>query len=109
MITIGQDKKQMKNILQRDKQKGNKKKQWKKVGRVGGCRRKNTLYIFKAKKGKQCQYNGTENLSVVIKYLIEAFKMRLLSIAESFESPKRSNSTFKWLGKLLKDELMLVM
>ena len=35
-------------------------------------------------------------------YLIEAFKMRLLSIAESFESPKRSNSTFKWLGKFFK-------
>ena len=29
--------------------------------------------------------------------------MRSLSIAESFESPK-SNSIFKWLGKLLKDE-----
>ena len=35
--------------------------------------------------------------------------MRLLSIAESFESPKRSNSTFKWLSKFLKDELMLDM
>ena len=60
-----------------------------------GRRRKNTLYIFKAKEGKQCQKNGTENLFVVITYLIEAFKMRLLSIAERFESPKRSNSTFK--------------
>ena len=37
----------------------------------------------------------TENLFVVITYLIEAFKMRLLSIAESFESPKRSSLTFK--------------
>ena len=33
--------------------------------------------------------------------------MRLLSIAKSFESPKRNNSTFKWLSKFLKDELML--
>ena len=33
--------------------------------------------------------------------------MRLLSIAESFESPKRSNSTFKWLGKFLNNDLML--
>ena len=56
------------------------------------------------------QNNGTENLFVVIIYLIEAFKMRLLLlIAESSESPKRSNSTFKWLGKFLKDELMLDM
>ena len=39
--------------------------------------------------------NGTENLFVVIMYFIDAFKMRLLSIAESFESPKRNNSTFK--------------
>ena len=39
-------------------------------------------------------------------YLLEAFKMRLLSIAGSFESSKRSNSTFKWLGKFLKDEPM---
>ena len=29
--------------------------------------------------------------------------MRLLSIAKSFESPKRNNSTFKWLSKFLKD------
>ena len=35
--------------------------------------------------------------------------MRLLSIAESFESPKRSSSTFKLLGKFLKEELMLDM
>ena len=35
--------------------------------------------------------------------------MRLLSIAGSSESPRRSNSTFKWLGKFLKDELMLNM
>ena len=42
-------------------------------------------------------------------FLTEAFQMRLLTIAGSFESPKRSNSTFKWLGKFLKDELMLDM
>ena len=42
-------------------------------------------------------------------YLREAFKMRLLSIAERFESPKTSHSTFKWLGKFLKHELMLDM
>ena len=54
------------------------------------------IYIFKAKERKQYQNNSTENLFVVIKYLIEkVFKMRLLSIAGSFESPKRSNSTFK--------------
>ena len=35
--------------------------------------------------------------------------MRLLSTAGSFESPKRSSLTFKWLGKFLKDELMLEM
>ena len=51
--------------------------------------------IFKAKEIKQYQNNGTENISVVIIYLTEASKLRLLSIAESFESPKRSNSTFK--------------
>ena len=50
------------------------------------------IYIFKAKKRKQYENNGTENLFEVIMYLIEAFKMRLLLIAESFESPKRSNS-----------------
>ena len=33
--------------------------------------------------------------------------MRLLSIAESLKSPKRSNSTFKWLPKSLKVESML--
>ena len=44
---------------------------------------------------KQYQNNGPENLFVFIMYLIEAFKMRFLSIAGSFESPKRSNSTFK--------------
>ena len=70
---------------------------------------KNWIYIFKAKETKQYQNNGTENLFLVIIYLIESFKMRLLSIAESSESPKRSHSTFKWLGKFLKDELMLDM
>ena len=32
--------------------------------------RNNTLYIFKAKEGKQYQSNGTENLFVVVMYLI---------------------------------------
>ena len=62
----------------------------KKVGRGDGRHWKDTIYIFKAKEGKQYQNNGTENLFVVIMYLIEAFKMRLLSIAESFESQKQS-------------------
>ena len=53
------------------------------------------IYIFKAKERKQYQNNGTENLFLVIIYLIESFKMRLLSTAESSESPKRSHSTFK--------------
>ena len=72
----------------------------KKVGKSGGGgRRRNKneyififkaicyiIYIFEAKERKQYQNNGTENLFVVIIYLIEAFKMRLLSMAESFES-----------------------
>ena len=66
--------------------------------------KKKWIYIFKAKERKQYQNNGTENLFVVIMYLKEAFKMRLLSITGSFESPRRSNSTFKWLRKFLKDE-----
>ena len=70
---------------------------------------KKWIYIFKAKERKQYQNNGTENLFIFIMYLIEAFKMRLWSTAESFESPKRSNSTFKWLGKFLKYELTLDM
>ena len=45
------------------------------------------IYIFKAKERKQYQNSGTENLYLVIMYLIEVFKMRLLSIAESSESP----------------------
>ena len=44
-------------------------------------------YIYLKLKKENNQNNGTENLFVVIMYLIEAFKMRLLSIAESFESP----------------------
>ena len=73
--------------------------QWKKSegGRIGRWR-KNWIYIFKAKERKQYNVNSTENLFLVIIYLIEAFKMRLLSIAESFKSPKSSNSTFKSLG-----------
>ena len=66
------------------------------------------MNIFKAKERKQYE-NDTENLFLVIMCLIEAFKMGLLTIAESFESTKRSNSTFKWLAKFLKDELMLDM
>ena len=74
--------------------------QWKKLGGGGGGGGGVDVRTY--------QNNGTENLFVVIIYLIEAFKMRLLLlIAESSESPKRSNSTFKWLGKFLKDELML--
>ena len=62
----------------------------------GGSQRKYIyIYIFKAKERKQYQNNGTENLFVVIMYLIEDFKMRLLSIVGSFESPKTSNSTFR--------------
>ena len=57
--------------------------------------------MFEAKEGKQYHDNDTENLFVVIIYLIEAFKMRLLSIAETFEPPKRSNSTFKRPEKFL--------
>ena len=53
------------------------------------------IYLKLKKERKQYQNNGTENLFVVNIYLIEAFTMRLLSIAESFESPKRNNSTFK--------------
>ena len=52
------------------------------------ARGKKIIYI-KLKK-KQYQNSGTENLFVVIMYLIEAFKMRLLSIAERFESPKEA-------------------
>ena len=65
------------------------------VKKSGGHRRKNTLYIFKNKEEKQYQNNDTEDLFVVIIYLIEAFKMRLLSVAESLGSPERSNSIFK--------------
>ena len=53
------------------------------------------IYLKLKKERKQYQNNGTENLFVVKIYLIEAFTMRLLSIAESFGSPKRSNSIFK--------------
>ena len=53
------------------------------------------IYLKLKKERKQYQNNGTENLFVVNIYLIEAFTMRLLSIAESFESPKRNNSIFK--------------
>ena len=53
------------------------------------------IYIFKAKERKQQRNNGTENLFVVLIYLIKASTVRLLWIAENFESPKRINSTFK--------------
>ena len=79
------------------------RKSWERVDARG----KNTN-IFKAKERKQYE-NDTENLFLVIMCLIEAFKMGLLTIAESFDSTKRSNSTFKWLAKFLKDELMLDM
>ena len=99
MITIGRDKKQIKNILHSDKQKRDKKIQHKPyltalsnrtVKKVGRRRGGGGVDV------RTYQNNGTENLFVVIIYLIEAFKMRLLLlIAESSESPKRSNSTFK--------------
>ena len=59
-----------------------------KVGRGWTPEGKNEYIYLKLKKKKKKQYqnNGTENLFVVIMYLIEAFKMRLLSMAESFES-----------------------
>ena len=123
MITIRQDKKQIKNILQRERQPKKRQKniaqahisllsqieQWKKSREGVDARGKKWINIFEAKERKQYQNNGTENLFVVITYLIVTFKMRLLSIVQIFESPKRSNSTFKWLGKFLKDELMLDM
>ena len=73
--------------------------QWKKSWEGVDTRGKKWIYVSKAKERKQYQNNGNENLFVVIIYLIEVFKMRLLSIAGSFESQKRSNLTFKWLGK----------
>ena len=51
-------------------------------------------------------WNLSNTLYCYIKQII-AFILWLLSIAESFESSKSSNSTFKWLGRFLKDELML--
>ena len=50
------------------------------------------IYIFFFLKLKQYENNITENMFVVIMYLKEAFKRRLLLIVESFESPKRRNS-----------------
>ena len=96
----------MKNILQRDNQKETRKyststyltalsNRTVKKESGGGGRQGKKMNIFKAKERKQYQNNCTENLFVVIMYLIEAFKIRLLSIAESFKSPKRSNSIFK--------------
>ena len=85
----------MKNIFQRDNQKRDNKTSHKHIFHCRGWMpEEKNEYIFKVKE-KQYQNNGTENLFVVIIYLIEAFKMRLLSIAGSFESPKRSNSTLK--------------
>ena len=81
----------------------------KKVGRGWTPEERKCTYIFKAKEIKQYQNNGTEDISVVIIYLTEASKLRLLSIVESFESPKRRNSTFKWLRKFLRDDLKLEM
>ena len=71
-----------------------------------GHRRKNEFIYLKLNKENNIR---TMVLKIYLHSLIEAFKMRLLSTAESLESPKRSNSTFKWLGKFLKDELMLDM
>ena len=42
----------------------------KKVERRDGRQRKDTLYMFEAKEGKQYHDNDTENLFVVIIYLI---------------------------------------
>ena len=99
---MGETKKIKKNILQRDNQKRGKKIQQKHISHcplkksnekswegvdAGG---KRWTFIFQTKEGKQYQSNGTENLFVVIAYLIEAFKMRLLLIAESAESPKEA-------------------
>ena len=112
------DKKQMKNILQRDSRKRDVKIQHKYLSRCSlkynsekswewrwRTEEKKSMYMFKAKEGKQLQNNGTENLFVVIIYLIETSKMSLLSIAESLKSSKRSNLTFKRLGKFFKDEI----
>ena len=96
----------MKNILQRDNQKETRKyststyltalsNRTVKKSREGVDARGKKMNIYLKLKKEQYQNNGTENLFVVIMYLIEAFKMRLLSIAGRFESPKRSNSTFK--------------
>ena len=71
-----------------------------------GHQRKNEFIYLKLNKENNIR---TMVLKIYLHSLIEAFKMRLLSTAESLESPKRSNSTFKWLGKFLKDELMLDM
>ena len=100
----------MKNILQRDKQKRGKKKQQQhkhishcslkqncKKGRGGGGGGTDAggkikyIYIYISER-KQYQ---NSLFFVVIIYLKEAFKMGLLLIAESFESPNRSNLTFK--------------
>ena len=111
LITIRQDKKYktQENTAQAHISLFSQIEQWKKSREGVDARGKKWICIFKAKDRKQYQRNGTENLFVVIMYLIEAFKMRLLSITESLESPKRSNSTFKSLGKFSKDELMLEM
>ena len=86
--------------------------QWKKSQDGVDAGGKNWICIFKAKERKQYQSKGKmvlKNLFIAIIYFIEAFKMRLLSIADSFDLAKRSNSTFNWLGRFLKDELMLDM
>ena len=94
MITIGRYKKQIKNILHRDKQKRDKKIQYKPY--LTALSNRTVKKVRRGVDVRAYQNNGTENLFVVIIYLIEAFKIRLLLlIAESSESPKRSNSTFK--------------
>ena len=81
----------MKNILQRETKKETRKYSTstyltvlsnrivKKESGVVDAGGKKWIYMFKAKERKQYEKNGTENLFVVIMYLIEeAFKTRLL-------------------------------
>ena len=106
----------MKNILQRDNQKRDKKIQHKhiphcslkqdsekRVGRGWTPEGKKWIYIFKAKERKQYQNNSTENLFIVIMYLIEAFKMRLLSIdSRKFWITKKKQFDFQMTGQVFK-------
>ena len=93
----------MKNILQKYNQKRDKKihhkhiyhsalkyNSEKRVGRKVG-----------ANKRKQYQNTGNENLFVVIMYLIEVFKMRLLSEQEVLNHQKKQFD-FQMTGQVLK-------